>query len=512
MIAGLPPEYGLYAAIVPAIIAALFGSSWHLISGPTAALSLVVYTTLSPLAEPGSTLYIQLALSLTLLAGLFQLILAAVRLGGVVNFVSHSVVIGFTSGAAMVIASGQLQNLLGLNIATDGSVIGTWMVVLAHLGEINLFSFITGLFTLLCCLSIKKLMPSWPNMLIALVLSSLLALLLDPNAQHIALVGSISSALPVFSLPSVSLNDMNALVSGALAIAVLGLVEAVSIARAVAVQSHQRLDGNKEFVGQGLSNVAGAFFSCYASSGSFTRTGINYTSGAKTPLAAVFSGVALLLILLLFSDLTAYIPIPSMAGILLLVSWNLINFDHIKSLLKTEKSEAIVLLVTFTSTLFIALEFAIYTGVALSLIFYLKKTSKPNIVNLLPSKHLTQKSSTDQEDNIRPEDTQLRVIKVEGSLFFGAVNHVQDYLQGIQEPRVLIVGQSINFLDVAGLNMLQQEARRRSEIGGELYFCNMKDSVVNFIKKHSLSDESVNFLIFKNKEQALNTINQNLSA
>lgn len=510
LIAGLPPEYGLYAAIVPAIVAALFGSSWHLISGPTAAMSIVVFTSVSPLAEPGTAQFITLALTLTLMKGIFQLILASARLGVLVNFVSHSVVIGFTAGAAVVIASSQLQNLLGLNLDTDGSFTDTWWQVLHHLPEIDPYSLAVGLLTLLACVLIKRFRPRWPNMLIALFLASGLALLLDPGRQHIALVGAIPASLPPFSLPDLSLGNISALASGALAIGLLGLVEAASIARAVASRSHQRLDGNQEFIGQGLSNVVGAFFSCYASSGSFTRTGVNYTSGARTPLAAIFASGFLLVILLLFSDLTAWLPMPAMAGLLLVVAWNLIDFHHIRLIVRAARSEATVLSVTFAATLLVALEFAIYAGVILSLVFYLKRTSTPHIVTILPDPDARHPFFVNAEHKRLPYCPQLRIIRIEGSLFFGAVNHVQEYLQNIREPRLLIVGNGMNFVDIVGAEMLVQESRRRRAEGGDLYLSNLKDGVIRFLKRNNLVEELGDDHLFVNKGQAIHRIYERL--
>ena len=506
LIAGLPAEYGLYAAIVPAIIAALFGSSWHLISGPTAAMSIVVFTSVSPLATPGSAEFIALALTLTLMKGVFQLVLASARLGVLVNFVSHSVVIGFTAGAAVVIVVSQLQNLLGLSLQTEGTFTDNGWQVLSHLSSADPYSLAVGLTTLVGCVLIKKLLPRWPNMLIALALASGLAFILDPNQQHIAMVGAIPASLPPLSMPDLSFSSFSALSSGALAISLLGLVEASSIARAIASRSHQRLDDNQEFIGQGLSNVVGAFFSCYASSGSFTRTGVNFTSGARTPMAAIFASCFLLIILQLFSGITAWLPIPAMAGLLLVVAWNLIDFHHIKLIVRAAKSETTVLIATFAATLLVALEFAIYAGVILSLVFYLKRTSTPRIVSILPDPDSKHPLFVSAEHKRLPYCPQLRIIRIEGSLFFGAVNHVQEYLQNIREPRLLIVGNGMNFVDIVGAQMLLQESIRRRGAGGDLYLCNLKEGVLRTLKRNNLIERLGEDHIFMNKGQAIHNI------
>lgn len=510
MIAGLPPEYGLYAAIVPAVIAALFGCSRHLISGPTAALSIVVFTTLSPLAEPGSSEFIQLALTLTLMAGLFQLALALARLGVLVNFVSHSVVIGFTAGAAVVIASSQVKNFLGIDINSGSTFISTWIGTLDVLGATNPYTLTVAATTLVSCVLIKKLLPRWPNMLLAMILGSGAAYLLGAQTHGIALVGSIPSSLPPFEIPGLSFTHLHQLASGALAIALLGLVEAVSIARSVATRSRQSIDGNQEFMGQALSNIGGSFFSCYASSGSFTRTGVNYSSGARTPLAAVFAALVLALIVLLFSELTAYVPIPSMAAILMLVSWNLIDTQHIRSIIKTGRSESAVLLVTFSATLVMAMEFAIYIGVLLSLVFYLKRTSRPCVVEVRPDPSAQTPFFTESEGKALPGCPQLRIIRVEGSLFFGAVNSVQEQLQAIPEPQVLIVGNGMNFIDIAGAEMLLHEAQRRRDNGGALYLSNLKQGVYGFLKQSGHLETIGQANIFNSKGEAIRSIHRDL--
>lgn len=474
MIAGMPPEYGLYAAIVPAIVAALFGSSWHLISGPTAALSIVVFSSISPLAEPGSPEFVQLALTLTLLAGLFQLALGLVRMGTLVNFISHSVVIGFTAGAAILIGTSQLKNIFGITIPAGESFIHTWLELIQKIDETHIYTLAVAAVTILTVIILKKFWPKLPNMLLAMVIGSALAYWLGAEEHGIALLGSIPSQLPPLSAPSFSFATIRELAPSALAIGLLGLVEAVSIARSVATYSNQRIDGNQEFIGQGLSNLAGAFSSGYATSGSFTRTGVNYSAGAKTPLAAVFAAILLAVIILLFAPLTAYVPIPSMAGILLIVAYNLIDMHHIKTIAKASRSELAVLSVTFLATLFLELEFAIYVGVMLSLVVYLNRTSKPNIVTLAPDPTAYRHRLTNIMRKSLVECPQLKIIRIDGSLFFGAVSYVQKKLQDIPEQHVLVICSGINFIDVAGAEMLAHEAKRRRETGGGLYFSNIK--------------------------------------
>jgi SulP family sulfate permease len=500
MIAGLPPEYGLYSAIVPAIIAALFGSSFHLISGPTTAISIVIYTSLSPLAPPSGPEYIQLALTLTFLAGLFQFGLGLARLGALVNFVSHSVVVGFTAGAAILIATSQFSNLLGIAAAKKHSFIHVWADIAAHLPETNLYVFATGLVTLLIAVAFKIARPRWPGMLIAMVCGSVMSLIVHGAEHGVRLVGSLPAHLPPLSYPDITTTAVRQLAPSALAIAMLGLAEAVSIARSIATKSEQRIDSNQEFIGQGLSNIVGSFFSSYAASGSFTRTGVNYDSGAKTPFSAVFAALSLTIILLLIAPLTAYLPIASMAGILLLVAYSLIDTHHIASIFRTSKPEAGILIATFLATLFVELEFAIYVGVILSLLLYLNRTSHPHFVTLVPDPDSKRRSFINIERKDLPECPQMKVIRIDGSIFFGAVNHVAEGLDYIarhnpEQAHILVVGAGINFIDVAGCQMLNQEAHRLRMNGRQLYLCSLKGEVLDVMKRggcnRSIGEENV---------------------
>ena len=488
IIAGLPPEYGLYTAIVPAIIASLFGSSLHLVSGPTTAISIVLFTTISPHATPGSEAYIEMVLALTFLAGLFQFSLGLARLGALVNFVSHSVVVGFTAGAALLIGTSQMHNLLGIPGSKRHAFIHVWGDLLRHLPDINPLVVAIGIVTLAAAVLFKVYLPRWPGMLIAMVIGSVLSAVLHGSEHGVRLVGSLPGRLPPLSLPDLSTANIRALAPAALAVAMLGLAEAVSIARAVATRSHQRIDSNQEFIGQGLANMVGSFFSSYASSGSFTRTGLNYDSGAKTPVAAVFAAVALTLILLLIAPLTAYLPIPAMAGILLLVAYNLIDFPHISTIARTSLQEAAVLIVTFLATLLVELEFAIYVGVLLSLLLYLNRTSHPGFVTLVADHEGERQRFINVARKDLPECPQLKVLRVDGSLFFGAVNHFAEELHAVTEEHpeqahILIVGGGINFIDVAGAETLANEAHRLHLEGRKLYLCSLKGEVVETLHR-----------------------------
>lgn len=512
MIAGLPPQYGLYTAIVTAIVASLFGSSRHLVSGPTAAISIVVFSVVSGVVSPDSPEFIPYVLTLTLLTGLIQATLGIVRLGALVNFISHTVVIGFTAGAAVLIATSQLRHLLGLELLSGQALIPSLIGVARGLPEANLAVLSVGLVTLGSATLIRHFRPGWPYMLFAMAVGGLFAWGIGGVERGVPMVGAMPAQLPPPSMPILSFEALRELAPGALAVAIIALIEAVSIARSIAMRSHQRIDGNQEFVGQGLSNIVGSFFSCYAGSGSFTRSGANYDAGAHTPLAAVFSSVILVGILLLAPDMTRHLPMPAMAGIVLLIAWNLIDWVEIRDLLRLSRTESTILLVTFASTLLLALEFAIYMGVLLSLVLYLKRTAQPPLVPLAPET-IIERSSTEPAIPVRLPDGQVLILRLDGSLFFGAVDHVQLTLHQQTADgyrHIVLFGQGVNFIDFAGADMLAREAGRLRALGGELYFCGFKPSALTLLRQERNCQTLTKTNCFASVEEALKSLTQRL--
>ncbi len=484
-IAGLPPEVGLYTAIVAATVAALFGSSWHMVSGPTAALSIVLASVVGGLGSLTPSEYLGAALTVTLLVGVIQLAMGLLRLGSLVSFISHTVVIGFTTGAAILIATSQMQHLLGVAVDGQGFLIELAALIRA-LPETNPYALAIGLISLSTSLVARRLHRRSPHLLLGLAAGSLACWLLDGEAKGVALVGALPGTLPPLTLPELSPDSLRALTSGAFAIALLGLIEAVSIARAIALRSRQVIDGNQEFIGQGLSNLVGSLFSCYPSSGSFTRSGANYDAGARTPLASVFAAALLALILVVAPGITAYLPLPAMAGGILLIAWNLIEFQHIGQLVRASRHEAMVLAATVAATLLVALEFAIYIGVLLSLVLYLKRTSRPTVMEVAPRQDHPRRHIRNVERYDLAQCPQMKMLRIDGSLFFGATDHVQRRLRVFSAApgtRILIIGKGINFIDTAGVEMLLQETERLRDQGGDLMLSSLKGTVLDELRR-----------------------------
>jgi SulP family sulfate permease len=514
-LAGMPPEYGLYCAMLPAIIAALWGSSWHQISGPTNALSLVVFATIAPLAAPGSVPYIELVLTLTLMVGLLQFGMGAARLGALVNFISHTVVVGFTAGAGLLIIAAQLKNFFGIPIPAGTSFFETLKLVAQRLPSVDPWITMTAAVTLIVAIAAKRLLPRVPYMIVAMVAGGLIGYALAANGTaRVPVLGALPSGIPSLSMPSFDPETWRKLFPTALALTVLGLTEAVSIARAVAVKSGQRIDGNQEFIGQGLSNIAGAFGSAYPSSGSFNRSGVNYEAGAKTPLAAVFSAVLLLAVLLAVAPLAAYLPLAVMAALLFVVAWGLVDLGEMRRIARASGGEALVLALTFLATLAIQLEFAIFVGVLAALLVYLNRTTHPELTAVAPDPSAPLRRFVPVADARRlgpAECPQLALLRVDGSLFFGAAEHVRDEIEATRtmhpdRRHLLLIGSRINFIDVAGCQLLVHEAKLTRDAGGTLYLSNLKPAVREVLERGGFLDEIGRNRAFETKDEAIRQI------
>ena len=511
-IAGMPPEYGLYAAMVVPIIAALFGSSFHLISGPTTAISIVVFAAVSKYAAPGSEEFVALALTLTFLAGVYQLVFGLAKFGLLVNFVSHNVVIGFTAGAAILIASSQIPYILGIHIPRGEGFINTWIDLYSGVGEFDIYLLIVGLGTLVSAIIIKLIRPKFPYLLIGMFVGGFLAFYLSSFTDSIETVGVMPAYFPPLSSPNFSLSSLKSLAPEAFAIALLGLIEASSIGRSIATKSNQRINPSQEFIGQGTSNIVGSFFSGYASSGSFTRTGVNFESGARTPLSAILAALFLMVIVLLVGPLISYLPYAAMAGIILIVAYNLIDFQSIKKTFTYSKSESVIFTATFLSTLLFELEFAIYLGVLLSLMLFIAKTSAPEVHTLAfgspPGEEIRKLQSIRKTPLV--QCPQLKIIRIDMSIYFGSINHIQKQISRIVDNQriyhILIVASGVNFIDLAGIEGLLIEHRRLKALNGDLYLVDVKSSTYEFMEKVNFVNEIGRENFFESKEEAIHIV------
>ncbi|MBM3408388.1 MAG: SulP family inorganic anion transporter [Betaproteobacteria bacterium] len=363
-LAGMPPQYGLYTAIVPCIIAALLGSSRLMVTGPANAISLTVLALLAPLATPGSAAYVTLAITLSFMVGVLQLAVGLTPVARLVDRVPHSVIIGFTAGAAVLIINSQVRTLLGLDWPRGLSVFET-LAKLAHdIGKVHLPTAAVAGLTILVCVLAKPWNRRVPYMLVGVVGGGLGAagLVAIGAGEGLAFTDELASALPPLSMPDLSPATLQMLAMPALVMTLLALAEAVSIARAIAQRAGQPLDGPREVRAQAFANLAGSAFSAYPASGSFNRSGVNIEAGAVTPLSAISAALLLMLVVTLVSPLARWLPLAAVAGVLLMVAVALIDLREIRAVAAEGAASAVSMAVTFALTVTVSLEWAILLG------------------------------------------------------------------------------------------------------------------------------------------------------
>lgn len=494
-IAGLPPEMGLYTAMITAAIAAFWGSSMVMISGPTTAISAVVFATLQDFAPPGTPRFIELVLLLTILVGLIQMVAGLARLGGLVSFVSHSVMTAFTAAAAILIAVSQLPGALGVDVEGGGNVVERLLALAHGVTGISGLSITIAVVTLLSVVLLQTYARKLPGFLLALMIGAGLCIALDGEAQGVAMVGTVVAALPSFAPPSLQASDIALLLPGALAVALVGLLEAISIGRAFAIRRQEKFDANQEMIGQGLSNFVGGFFQCYAGSGSFTRSGVNAEAGAVTPLSGILSSVFLAGALLLFVDYIRYIPVPAMAGLILYVAWRLIDFSELRRVIRTSRPETLILVATLLAGLLVELDFAIYVGVIASLAVFIYESSHPAIrvsAPVVTASGRRKFRNADMHDI--PECLQIVTIRLDGPLYFGSVEHVEHEFEKMRRKRpgqkhVIFYLKGVGKVDLAGADFLIHAIRSVRAEGGSFHIVALFPPLLESLRRFHVIEE-----------------------
>jgi SulP family sulfate permease len=395
------------------------------------------------------------------------------------------------AGAAVLIACNQLPGFLGIQGHHSTMFYQTIWQIITHINQINWMTLMLGLLTMGVIIGTNKLNPALPGPLIALVLAGMIVSLFHLDHHGVAVVGNLPSGLPPLHLPGMTeIRQTFRLASGALAIAILGLVEAVSIAKSIAAQSRQRLNINQEFVGQGLANISACVFSGYPGSGSFVRSALNFSSGGKTPVSGIISGVAVAAMVLLAAPLAGKLPTSALAGVLMIVAYGMIRKRDIFRTIKTTRADAAVLMVTFLSTLLLNIEFAIYVGVLLSIGLHLAAVSHPRIGSLVPD--------PDYEKMVVSKDgetcCQMEILFIEGSIFFGSADYVLDDLRRRLRnhpdmANLLIRMHKVNIMDASGVNILEILLEEIGQRGGGIFLAGVNHRVFNVLKNSGLMNE-----------------------
>ena len=478
-------------------------------SGPTNANSLALFAMLSPLAVAFSPAYIQLALAVTVMVGVLQWLIGALRLGMLANFISPSVLFGFTSGAALLIAVHALPDFLGIAASPEHGAGAVLAHVATQLPAANPAALAVAAMTLAVALGLRRYRRNWPYMLIGLGVATALAWVWTrflgggtTPASSLRLIGQIATPWPRFELPHISWAQASDLVGLAFALTIVALGQAISIAKTVAMHSGQRIDANREFRGQGLSNIIGGFFSSYVSCGSMNRSMPNLQAGARTPLASVFSALLLLGLVAVSSPLLAQIPMAALSALLLLVALSLLDFARWRQLFNLSRTDFGVALATMVATVTIRLEMAILLGMLLSLMSFLYRTSRPAMRSMgfdsrAENRQFVVIDTPDDADapphSVLPECPQLKLLRMEGEVYFGATQHVADILhawrsQPHPQKHLLVMAKSMNFIDLAGAELWEAELAARRAMGGNLYFHRPRPEVIRMWRKTGFTD------------------------
>jgi len=512
-IAGLPPSYGLYSAVVASIAGALWGSSRYLSTGPTNAISILVLSILTPLAAIGAPEYLVAASTMAVMVGVFCIVFSFAGLGMLVNFASRAVLLGFTAGAGVLIAAGQLKNLFRLDVPRSPHLLSTLSNVIGAIDETHAASLALGVGTIVAILLLGRFYKRLPGGLFALIGAGVVVAVFGVERLGVAVVGEVQRTVPQmtgFSLDwMIELDLVGALVTGSLAVAALGLVEAVSIAREISRQSGERLDVNQELVGQGIANITAGLFSGYACSGSFTRSAVNYQSGARSQMSSVFGGLFVLAGVLAFGPQAAYLPKAALAGLIMVIAYRMVDWHGVRRVIRTSRPETGIMVATFAATLVLPLEFAVLAGVILSLAIYIYQSSLPTVHTVVPSenfRHFVEKEEA-------PACPQLGVINIRGALFFGAASHVEDELLRNYEAnpgqnQLLLRMHGVFQCDLSGIDVLEGILRLYRDAGGDVYLVQVRPDVRELMRVSGF-EELIGKENFLKQEEAIEWLFEN---
>lgn len=484
-IAGLPAVYGLYASIVPILIYAIFGTSRQLAVGPVAMVSLLTATAIGSFQGISAEQYISYAIVLALMVGAIQFLLGVFRLGFLVNFLSHPVVSGFTSAAALIIGLTQLKHLLGVDIARSHHVHEIIINAIEKIGDINWIAFLIGIVGILIIIISKHINKSLPGQLFAVIFGILAVTLfgLGDGNNAVSIVKEIPSSLPSFIIPVFDMEIIELLMPMALTIALISFMESIAVAKAIQTRHRDyKVDANQELISLGLANVFGSFFQSYPTTGGFSRTAVNDQAGAKSGLASVFSAVLVIITILFLTPYFYNLPKSILASVIMVAVFGLIDYHEAIHLFKSNKTDFWTLIVTFFATLILGIEIGIGTGVVLSLAMVLFKTTNPHTAQLarVPNSHFYR--NIKRFDNLEMNE-EILIYRFDAQLFFANINYFKDKLYDYESRKgnnlkVLIIdGESINNVDSTALHALEEIQEDFHSRGIDVFYTGIKGPV-----------------------------------
>jgi SulP family sulfate permease len=494
LIAGLPPIYGLYCALVPQLVYAIFGSSRQVAIGPVAMDSLIVATGVSTLALAGSDSYIVIAILLALMVGSIQFLLGVFRLGFIVNFLSKPVISGFTSAVALTIGINQFRNLFGVDFVQSDQIQYVLEDIWFNIIDFNFHTTVIGLISVGVIILLRKINKKIPNALLVVVVGILTIRYFGKEFSDVAIVKDIPSGLPSFSFPEIDISQMKELLPIALTLVMVGYLETISIGKSLeAKQDEYKLRPNQELIALGLSNIIGSWFKAYPSTSSFSRSAINQESGATTGMASLVSVVIVLLTLLFLTPLFYHLPKTVLAAIIIVAVFGLVNIKEAIFLWKANNLDFWLLVITFFSTLLFGIEYGIMIGVGLSLIILIFRTSRPYVAELgkVPDSDFYRNRERFNEVIL---DEEVLVFRFDAQLFYANSSYFIETLELMVEkkgPRLKLIvldAESINRVDSTGVEMLKERIRFYNKKGVLFYFAGVKGPVRDHLFRGKILD------------------------
>lgn len=495
MIAGLPPIYGLYTAMIPQLVYAVFGTSRQLAVGPVAMDSLIVAAGVAALAEIGSEYFIELAVLLALMMGVIQILSGLFRLGFLVNFLSKPVISGFTSAAALIIGLNQLKHLMGIDLHRNNKLQYLLVDAIKHLNEINWITFAIGIFSICILLVLKKYFKKIPAAIVVLVLGILVVKLFHLEQYGVQIVGEIPQGLPDFRIPVYSKEILVQLGPMALTLAFIGFLEAISVAKSIELRhTEYNVDPNQELIALGLGNFIGSFFQTYPATGGFSRTAVNDQAKAKTPLAAIVAALVVALTLLFLTPVFYYLPKSVLAAIIMVAVFGLLDFTIPRELLKYAKRDLIILNITLLITAGIGIKEGIISGVILSLVMLIYKSTKPHIAVLGNVKNTHFYRNIKRFKNLVVDDS-LLIVRFDAQLHFANTTYFKDKLKELSLAKgpnlrlVIIDSESLNNVDSSAVYAINEILRYFQHKNIEIVFTGVKGPVRDKMELSGFTDK-----------------------
>lgn len=495
MLAGLPPIYGLYASIIPLIIYAMLGTSRQLAVGPVAMVALLILAGVSELAEVGSEKYIALAISLAFMVGLIQTLMGVFKLGFLVNFLSHPVVSGFTSAAALIIGFSQLKHLLGFSIPRSNYIHETLIYAFQHISEINILTFGIGITAILLILAARRFKLPVPGPLLAVIFGILVVWLGQFDQQGVKIVGTVPSGLPGFAVPMLEWEALKTLLPIALTISFIGFMESIAVAKAVQTRHKTyKVIPNQELLALGLANIGGALFQSFPTTGGFSRTAVNDQNGAQTGMASIISAFLITLTILFLTPLFYFLPQTILASVIMVAVFGLIDFHEVKYLWKTDRADFLMLLITFLGTLFLSIEEGILIGVILSLSYLVYRATLPHVAILgkIPGQTLYKNIHRFDELEVRQD---ILILRFDARLFFANVNYFKEAIEewiakkGTKLKAFILEADSINGIDSSAIHALNDLHGELNTLGVAFYISGLKGPVRDKLARAGFIDK-----------------------